>query len=78
MTSWANWATLSRSWSPLRGGHPSAGASTTPTIPCQNPGAAFTSTANSAILDQIRPFRGYRSIAIITPYKDQVEVIFNH
>lgn len=44
-----------------------AGASTTPTIPCQNPGAAFTSTANSAILDQIRPFRGYRSIAIITP-----------
>jgi len=44
-----------------------SGASTTPTIPCQNPGAAFTSTANSAILDQIRPFRGYRSIAIITP-----------
>lgn len=43
------------------------GASTTPTIPCQNPGAAFTSTANSAILDQIRPYRGYRSIAIITP-----------
>jgi hypothetical protein len=43
------------------------GTSTTPTIPCQNPGAAFTSTANSAILDQIRPFRGYRSIAIITP-----------
>ena len=44
-----------------------SGASTTPTIPCQNPGAAFTSTANTAILDQIRPFRGYRSIAIITP-----------
>ena len=43
------------------------GASTTPTIPCQNPGMAFTATANSAILDQIRPFRGYRSIAIITP-----------
>ncbi len=43
------------------------GASTTPTVPCQNPGAAFTSTANSAILDQIRPYRGYRSIAIITP-----------
>jgi len=37
------------------------------TIPCQNPGMAFTSTANSAILDQIRPFRGYRSINIITP-----------
>jgi hypothetical protein len=44
-----------------------SGASTTPTIPCQNPGAAFTSTANTAILDQIRPYRGYRSIAIITP-----------
>lgn len=43
------------------------GTSTTPTIPCQNAGAAFTSTANSAILDQIRPYRGYRSIAIITP-----------
>jgi hypothetical protein len=43
------------------------GASTTPTVPCQNPGAAFTSTANTAILDQIRPYRGYRSIAIITP-----------
>jgi len=43
------------------------GTSTTPTVACQNPGAAFTSTANTAILDQIRPFRGYRSIAIITP-----------
>lgn len=43
------------------------GTSTTPTVACQNPGAAFTSTANSAILDQIRPYRGYRSIAIITP-----------
>jgi len=43
------------------------GSSTTPTVACQNPGAAFTSTANSAILDQIRPYRGYRSIAIITP-----------
>jgi len=37
------------------------------TIPCQNPGMAFTSTGNSAILDQIRPFRGYRSINMITP-----------
>ena len=43
------------------------GTSTTPTVKCQNPGAAFTATANSAILDQIRPYRGYRSIAIITP-----------
>jgi len=43
------------------------GTSTTPTVPCQNPGFAFTSTANTALLDSIRPFRGYRSIAIITP-----------
>ena len=43
------------------------GASTTPTVACQAPGFAFTSTANTAILDQIRPYRGYRSIAIITP-----------
>ncbi len=43
------------------------GTSTTPTVACQNPGAAFTSTANSAILDQIRPYRGYRSIAMVTP-----------
>lgn len=43
------------------------GTSTTPTVACQAPGFAFTSTANTAILDQIRPYRGYRSIAIITP-----------
>ncbi len=43
------------------------GTSTTPTVACQTPGSAFTSTANSAILDQIRPYRGYRSINIITP-----------
>ena len=43
------------------------GASTTPTVACQAPGFAFTSTANSAILDQIRPYRGYRSINIVTP-----------
>jgi hypothetical protein len=43
------------------------GASTTPTVACQAPGFAFTSTANSAILDQIRPYRGYRSINMITP-----------
>ena len=41
--------------------------STTPSVPCQNAGAAFTSTANTVILDQIRPYRGYRSIAMITP-----------
>ena len=43
------------------------GTSTTPTVACQAAGFAFTSTANSAILDQIRPYRGYRSIAMITP-----------
>lgn len=43
------------------------GTSTTPTVACQAPGFAFTSAANSAILDQIRPYRGYRSIAMITP-----------
>ncbi|HKB64292.1 MAG TPA: TonB-dependent receptor [Pyrinomonadaceae bacterium] len=43
------------------------GTSTTPTVACQAPGFAFTSTANSAILDQIRPYRGYRSINLITP-----------
>ncbi|HMQ04265.1 MAG TPA: carboxypeptidase regulatory-like domain-containing protein [Pyrinomonadaceae bacterium] len=43
------------------------GASTTPTVACQQPNAAFFSTADSIILDQIRPYRGYRSIAIIQP-----------
>ncbi|QYO67482.1 TonB-dependent receptor [Leptolyngbya sp. 7M] len=43
------------------------GASTTPTVPCQNPGQAFLSTADSLILDQIRPYRGYRSVTIIEP-----------
>jgi hypothetical protein len=37
------------------------------TVPCQTAGTAFTSTASEAILDQIRPFRGYRSIDILTP-----------
>lgn len=43
------------------------GNSTTPTAPCQVAGAAFTSSAATNILDQIRPFRGYRSITMITP-----------
>ncbi len=42
--------------------------STVPTLgPCQVAGAAFTSAAASTVLDQIRPFRGYRSIAIVQP-----------
>jgi hypothetical protein len=43
------------------------GASTTPTVACQVPGAAFFSTAQSAILDQIRPYRGFRSLNIVMP-----------
>jgi hypothetical protein len=42
-------------------------ASTTPTAPCQVAGTAFTSSAATNILDQIRPYRGYRSITMITP-----------
>jgi hypothetical protein len=43
------------------------GASTTPTTACQVAGTAFTSSAAELILDQIQPYRGYRSITIITP-----------
>lgn len=43
------------------------GASTTPTVPCQIAGQAFYTAAATAILDQIRPYRGYRSIAVIEP-----------
>lgn len=37
------------------------------TVLCQTPGTAFTSSASEAILDQIRPYRGYRSIDILEP-----------
>ncbi len=43
------------------------GASTTPSAPCLVPGRAFFSSAQTTIIDQIRPFRGYRSINIIAP-----------
>lgn len=43
------------------------GASTTPTAPCQVAGTAFFSTAQSAILDQIRPYRGYRAVTAVEP-----------
>jgi hypothetical protein len=44
------------------------GASTTPTAPCQAAGTAFgISGLSTNILDQIRPFRGYRSLTIIQP-----------
>jgi hypothetical protein len=42
------------------------------TVPCLTPGQGFFATANpagftSTILDQIRPFRGYRSITMLEP-----------
>ena len=38
------------------------------TVPCQSPGTYFGGNGlSSTILDQIRPFRGYRSINMITP-----------
>jgi hypothetical protein len=43
------------------------GTSTTPTTACQVAGTAFTSSTAELILDQIRPYRGYRSITMITP-----------
>lgn len=46
------------------------GASTTPTVPCQRrdtAGNAIPFTAASLILDQIRPYRGYRAIFMIQP-----------
>ena len=43
------------------------GASTTPTVPCQVAGTGFLTSASSNILDQLRPFRGYRGINMITP-----------
>lgn len=41
------------------------GTSTTPSVVCQVQGVPFTAAA--LILDQIRPFRGYRAINIIQP-----------
>ena len=48
------------------------GTSTTPTVDCQGVDAAglpipFTTTTATNILDQIRPFRGYRAIAMVQP-----------
>ena len=43
------------------------GNSTTPTTWCQVEGTAFTSSAATNILDQIRPYQGYRSLNIIQP-----------
>ena len=58
------------------------GTSTTPTVACQTAGTAFTSSASEAILDQIRPLRGYRSITMITPQFNSnyhaLQAVFNH
>lgn len=43
------------------------GSSTTPTVACQQPGVPFTTAAGELILDQIRPYRGYRAINMIKP-----------
>ncbi len=43
------------------------GASTTPTTACQVAGTAFTSAAQENILDQLRPYRGYKAVNIIKP-----------
>ncbi len=46
------------------------GNTTTPTVPCQLPNQAFfitTGAGGEQILDQIRPYRGYRSITMIQP-----------
>jgi hypothetical protein len=46
------------------------GNTTTPTVPCQQPNQAFfitTGAGGEQILDQIRPYRGYRSITMIQP-----------
>ena len=42
-------------------------ASATPTAPCQVAGQIFISAAGTNILDQIRPFEGYRSVAMVQP-----------
>jgi hypothetical protein len=36
-------------------------------VPCQTPGMAFLSSGATTILDQLRPYRGYRSITMLEP-----------
>ncbi|MGI8639280.1 MAG: carboxypeptidase regulatory-like domain-containing protein [Pyrinomonadaceae bacterium] len=36
-------------------------------VPCQLPNQAFFTTAQSAILDQLRPFPGFRAITVVEP-----------
>jgi outer membrane receptor protein involved in Fe transport len=37
------------------------------TVQCQVPGTAFFNSASTNILDQLRPYRGYRSITMLEP-----------
>ncbi|MGI8789097.1 MAG: carboxypeptidase regulatory-like domain-containing protein [Pyrinomonadaceae bacterium] len=46
------------------------GASTTPTVPCQVNGVPFTNSTQENILDQIRPYRGFRAVNMIEPRFD--------
>jgi Carboxypeptidase regulatory-like domain len=54
------------------------------TVPCQAPGTYFGGTggASANILDQIRPFRGYRSISMLTPQfnsnYNSLQALFQH
>lgn len=43
------------------------GSSTTPTAPCQVAGSAVLSGTPTNLLDQLRPFRGWRSVNIVEP-----------
>lgn len=43
------------------------GGSTTPTVACQVANTPFTSATAENILDQIRPYRGYKAVNIIKP-----------
>lgn len=43
------------------------GTSTTPTVLCKSPGVPFTTAAQELILDQVRPYRGYRAVNMIKP-----------
>ena len=38
-----------------------------PTVPCQVPGTAFTSSAGTNLLDQLRPYKSFRSITMLQP-----------
>ena len=58
---------LTQKCAPVTSGNTLQTPGVTP-VPCQSPGTYFGGNGlSSTILDQIRPFRGYRSINMITP-----------